>query len=84
MSRSYPTRRPALRPHDDAQGDGPDLFRIGWVVGAILAAFTIIEYIIAVEIHDNFIALAAIAVVKVVLIVWYFMHVNRLWRKEAH
>ena len=59
--------------------------QVFWVVGIILTVLTIVEYIIAVEMHDNFIPLAVIALVKAVAIVYYFMHFYRLWRaQEAH
>jgi len=77
-------RREAARSPRGSHGGVPDLVKRGWVVGVILAILTIGEYFIAVEIHENFIPLVVIALVKAVLIVWYFMHVYRIWGTEAH
>ena len=64
------------------------IFKTGWIVAVLLAVFTIVEYIFAGEVHDDtgrFIGIAFAAGVKAVLIVYYFMHVYRLWRvEEAH
>lgn len=54
----------------------------GWIVAGLLAIGTILEYIFAVEIHDNvfrFSGLAGTALVKAVLITIYFMHIYRAW-----
>jgi cytochrome c oxidase subunit 4 len=59
-------------------------FTVGWIVGAILTVLTIVEYFIAIHMEGNFLPLTAFALAKVVLIVYFFMHINRLWRPEAH
>lgn len=61
-----------------------EAFMIGWIVAAILTALTIGEYFLAINTHDNLIPLAAFAIAKAALIGYYFMHIYRLWRTEAH
>ena len=60
----------------------------GLIVALILAVLTIVEYVFAVNFDDDtirFIGLSFAAVAKAALIVYYFMHVYRLWRvEEAH
>lgn len=65
--------------HPHGHGSGKRLFSIGLVVAAVLAALTVIEYIISQEVDANLAPLFGIAIVKVVLILWYFMHVARSW-----
>ena len=55
-----------------------------WVVGAILTALTIVEFIIAVNFENNIGILSVFALGKAVLIVFYFMHMYRIWRTEEH
>lgn len=62
-------------------------FQLGLFVAAILAILTIVEYFYALEVGSDgvrFIGLALAALAKTVLIVYFFMHFNRLWRSEAH
>jgi len=53
--------------------------RIGWVVFAVLAVLTAVEYVIAVEMSKNIPILIGIAIVKAALIINYFMHIARMW-----
>ena len=57
-------------------------------MAVFLAIVTIAEYFFAVGLANDqarFLGLAAAALVKAWLIVWYFMHVYRIWRaEEAH
>lgn len=57
-----------------------------WVIGITLAVLTGVEYVIAVEVQNepNLTLLAVIAVAKAVLIIYFFMHIYRLWREEGH
>jgi caa(3)-type oxidase subunit IV len=64
---------------DETHGHEHGGTRVGWLVFLALAALTVIEYIIAVELNDNLPVIMGIAVVKAALIIWYFMHVARLW-----
>lgn len=60
--------------------------RQGMIVSLILALLTILEYVFAVNVDDDtvrFLGLAASAVAKAALIVYYFMHIYRVWRTEG-
>lgn len=70
---------------DETHGHGEGGTRTGWLVFLGLAVLTVIEYIIAVELDNNLPIIMGIAVIKAALIIWYFMHIARLWlsaRKE--
>ena len=56
--------------------------QVFWIVGSLLTLLTIVEFIIAVNTSGslNFVPLAVIAVGKAALIVYFFMHMYRLWR----
>lgn len=56
--------------------------RTGLIVIALLAALTVVEWFVGTEVDPNIVPLAIISLVKAALIVWYFMHVYRLWRPE--
>jgi heme/copper-type cytochrome/quinol oxidase subunit 4 len=64
------------------------MYKTGLLVAVLLAVLTILEYIFAGEVNEatpRFIGLAATAVLKAGLIMYYFMHIYRLWRgEEAH
>ena len=55
-----------------------------WIVGSILAVLTLVEYIIAVNFENNIGILSVFAFGKAILIVFYFMHMYRIWRTEEH
>jgi heme/copper-type cytochrome/quinol oxidase subunit 4 len=62
------------------------IYKLGLVVAVFLAILTVLEYIFAGEVDDatmRFIGLAATAILKAGLIMYYFMHINRLWRGEG-
>lgn len=61
---------------------GKTLLITGLVVAAVLAVLTAVEYIISTDFDQNLAPLFVIAIIKVVLILWYFMHVARAWAKE--
>ena len=60
----------------------------GLIVAAILAVLTVTENLFATRVEDDlvrFLGIAASAIGKAALIVYYFMHIYRLWRpQEAH
>lgn len=61
-------------------------FRTGAIVAALLALLTVMEYVIASEIHDEnarFVVLAVGTVFECWLIAWYYMHLPRLWRRDG-
>ncbi len=53
------------------------------LVALSLAVLTIAEYIVAVS-FNSLIILLLLAVLKAALVVWFFMHVSRLWTVEEH
>ncbi len=65
--------------HNDSNRRG-DYMRNVWVAVA-LAVLTIIELIIAISIN-SVVFLMLIATIKAVLVLYYFMHVSRLWSTE--
>lgn len=60
----------------------------GLIVAAILAILTITEYLFATHVDDDTVRVLGItfsALGKAALIIYYFMHIYRLWRpQEAH
>lgn len=56
---------------------------IGWVVFFALAVFTAVEFGIGALVRPSAPYLTATALVKAALIVYYFMHVAQLWKREA-
>jgi hypothetical protein len=55
----------------------------GLIVIIVLAAFTAIEFGVSVTLPNPNLLLTATALVKAGLIIYYFMQVAELWRKEA-
>ncbi len=63
------------------------MLKTGLQVAAILAVLTILEFIFAVKVPNDlirFLGLSASAIAKAGLIMWFFMHLPRVWRSEAH
>jgi len=56
--------------------------RSGWQAFIALAWFTVVEYLVAVETSYNLVTLVPIAIAKVALIAWFFMHVARVGGAE--
>jgi cytochrome c oxidase subunit IV len=59
----------------------------GLTVAVILAVLTVLEYIFAVEVsndHVRFAGLAVTTLLKTWAIVTYFMHFTRMWKGEVH
>ena len=58
--------------------------QVFWMMVIVLAAGTAIEYWLAVELKNawNLSVLAVMQVIEAGMIVYYFMHVYRLWRSE--
>lgn len=79
MARSNKKREPA-------KGNRSSMMKVGLQVAAILTVMTILEYIFAVNVPNDlvrFLGLSATALAKAVLIIWYFMHLPRVWRQEG-
>lgn len=61
-------------------------YQRGIVVAVILAVLTVLEYIFAVEVDNTsvrFLGLAITALLKSWLIIQYFMHIARAWKKQG-
>lgn len=57
-------------------------YRLSFLVALALAALTIIEYYVGTH-FPSAVFLMLLAVVKAVLVLRFFMHVNRLWAPEG-
>lgn len=57
--------------------------RLGIYVFAALMVFTLVEYYVSIQLEST-VGLFIIMLIKATLIVYYFMHVYRLWREESH
>ncbi len=53
-------------------------------VGLGLAVLTVIEFVISQTLSNAGVFLILIALIKAVIIIYYFMHVYRLWQAEEH
>lgn len=53
------------------------------LVALALAVLTAVEFFVAISLN-SVILLLLLAVVKAALVVWFFMHVSRLWTVEEH
>lgn len=56
--------------------------RLGWIVFIALAILTIVEFLVGAYVRPTTPYLVATAIIKAWLIVYYFMHVPQLWRKD--
>ena len=59
-------------------------WRYGWIIFVALLVLTGVEYFLGIQEHASAVALLLVALIKAVLIVYFFMHVYRLWREENH
>jgi cytochrome c oxidase subunit 4 len=57
--------------------------RIGTYVFIALAVLTIVEYFVSVSLGST-VLLLILALLKAAAIVYFFMHVTRLWKEESH
>jgi hypothetical protein len=57
-------------------------YRTGIIVALIIAALTAVEFWIA-GLNSGVTFLMLIAAAKAILIIWFFMHVKRLWSAEG-
>lgn len=66
----------------------PEVFgrrvKTGWIVAAVIAVLTIIEYVIAVSLENPLLLLLPFVVAKGLLIMDYFMHIRKLWGGGDH
>lgn len=59
-------------------------WRTGWIVFAALMVLTGIEFVVANQPNSSAVLVIIINLIKAALIVYFFMHVYRLWREEKH
>ena len=59
-------------------------WRVGWIVFIGLMVLTAVEFAIANLPNPSTVLLIIIGLIKAALIVYFFMHVYRLWREEKH
>lgn len=52
------------------------------VIGVILAVLTVLEYFMAIN-HVGAALLMLVAALKAILVIYFFMHVSRLWTAEG-
>ena len=57
-------------------------YRTGIIVALIIAMLTAVEFWIA-SLNSGVTFLMLIAAAKAILIIWFFMHVKRLWSAEG-
>jgi hypothetical protein len=57
-------------------------YRTGIIIVLVLAVLTLIEFYIAVA-TASVVFLMLIAALKAILVIWFFMHVKRLWAPEG-
>ncbi len=54
--------------------------RIGIAVFVVLMGLVLLEYLIAIVMDRNFAVMIVMNVIDAAIIMYYFMHVTRLWR----
>ena len=65
---------------DESARHGSDPTRVGLVVFVVLMALVLLEYLIAIVMDKNLIVMLIMNVIDAAIIMYYFMHVTRLWR----
>lgn len=70
----------AVTHHD--LGDGKAAYRRIFLVFLALAVLTIIEFLVTPL--ESVVLLLILAFLKAAIVVYFFMHVYRLWREDAH
>lgn len=53
-----------------------------FIVAVALAVLTALEYAVAIWLHST-VLLLLLATFKAVAVLWYYMHVSRLWSQEG-
>lgn len=59
-------------------------WRYGWIIFVALLVLTAVEYFIGIQENASAVALFIVSLIKATLIVYFFMHIYRLWREENH
>ncbi len=57
-------------------------YRTGIIIVLVLAVLTVIEFYIAIA-TASVVFLMLMAALKAILVIWFFMHVKRLWAPEG-
>jgi hypothetical protein len=57
-------------------------FRMSLTVGIVLAILTVIEYYIGIH-YPSVVFLFLLALLKGMAVVYYFMHITRVWSSEG-
>ena len=57
-------------------------YRTGIIIAVIMAVLTAFEFWVA-HVNSGVTFLMLIAAAKAILVVWFFMHVKRLWSAEG-
>lgn len=57
---------------------------VGWAMALFLVVGTVAEYVLAVTLEANLPIMIAINIAEAVAIMYYFMHVSRVWRHGEH
>ena len=70
--------------NESVNGAKKSAYRQGIYVFLVLAVLTIAEFFIAQVSGGRAVPLLLIALIKSALIVYYFMHIYRLWGEEKH
>lgn len=60
---------------------GASPYLVGGIVALVLAALTVLEYYVGVA-YPSATVLFLMALLKAVLVLYFFMHVYRLWRPD--
>ena len=56
--------------------------RTGWLVFAVLIVLVLLEYVIFLVLTHNLPIMIVMNVIDAALIMYYFMHLPRLWRRD--
>lgn len=60
-----------------------NVYRLGAIVFIVLLLLTAVEFFVGVTL-SSIALLFIISLLKAALIVYFFMHIYRLWREESH
>lgn len=58
------------------------LVRTGWLVVATLIMLVVLEYVLFLVLNSNMPIMVAMNIADASMIMYFFMHVNRIWRRE--
>ena len=56
--------------------------RTGWLVFAVLIVLVLFEYVLFLVLSSNLLIMLVLNVIDAALIMYFFMHLPRLWRRE--